>query len=92
MFAWDPLVDEAGLRVVSIFARPGRNQVVVERGRQEAQPHEVFQPSSCMTAGTDFSTFVAMKPRTSSCVRSVHLHMAFRPGGIGRARVQRVHA
>src|SRR5690606_30024423 len=48
-------------------------------GRQDGQPHEVFQPSSCITAGTDFSVFDRMKPRTSSWVRSMHLHIGLRP-------------
>src|SRR5258708_6313446 len=42
-------------------------------------PPEVFQPSCCMTAGSDFNSFATMKPRTSSWVRSMHLHMGLRP-------------
>src|SRR5436190_18844498 len=32
-----------------------------------------------MTAGRDFSSFATMKPRTSSWVRSMHLHIGLRP-------------
>ena len=49
-------------------------------GRQEWQPQEVFQPSSCQTAGIDFSAFALISRRTSSWVRSVHLHIGLAAG------------
>ena len=49
-------------------------------GRQDGQPQEVFQPSSCQTAGIDFSALALISRRTSSWVRSVHLHIGFAVG------------
>ena len=52
-----PLVDEAGLRVVAVFAGPGAQQVVVQRRpARRAQPSGVVQPSACITAGIVFSS------------------------------------
>src|SRR5207244_13304213 len=74
-----PLVDEARLRVVAILARPGAKEIIVERGTAGRTAAGRLPAELLHDRRHRFSSFEMMKARTSSWVRSMHLHMSLRP-------------